>query len=259
MRTCQEILQEVFDSIGGGGRTVTFTDADIEELKEVLDACEEPATAQDEQYPPCDYCGVIPDHHPWHGSGMFNGEDSPHIHACNDCRHLLPTRPAQKVNKVDTPEQQPVAWGAFHFGGRRGGKLYTHCETEEQIESYIADLHRSNDSITLRKGPLYAAPIAQTAPDSDMRDNYLDLLHEVLDAKEVMRASGIEQGSFGAMFKQLAKQTAPQPEQSGLVEALEKYADDRNWCFDTCKIDRDIAKDALAAYYEALSAKVTSK
>lgn len=49
----------------------------------------------DGQYPPCDYCGVIPDHHPWHGSGMFNGEDSPHIHACNDCRHLLPTRPAK--------------------------------------------------------------------------------------------------------------------------------------------------------------------
>lgn len=55
-----------------------------------------------------------------------------------------------------------------------------------------------------------AAPIAQTAPDSDMRDNYLDLLQEVLDAKEVMRAAGIEQGSFGAMFKQLAKQTAQQ-------------------------------------------------
>lgn len=61
--------------------------------------------------------------------------------------------------------QKPVAWGAFHFGGSRSGKLYTHCETEQQIESYIADAHRGNDSITLRKGPLYAAPIAQAAPD----------------------------------------------------------------------------------------------
>lgn len=69
-------------------------------------------------------------------------------------------RPAQT-------EQQPVAWGAFHFGGRRSGRLYTHCETEQQIESYIADLHRSNDSITLRKGPLYAAPIAQPAPQPE--------------------------------------------------------------------------------------------
>lgn len=49
MRTCQEILQEVFDSIEGGGRTVTFTDADIEELKEVLDACEEPKSAEEQR------------------------------------------------------------------------------------------------------------------------------------------------------------------------------------------------------------------
>jgi len=54
---------------------------------------------QDEQYPPCDYCGVIPDQHPWHGSGMFKGEDNPHIHACNECRHLLPGRAAQKADQ----------------------------------------------------------------------------------------------------------------------------------------------------------------
>ncbi len=64
-------------------------------------------------------------------------------------------------------EQQPVAWGAFHFGGSRSGKLYSHCETEQQIDSYIADVHRSNDSITLRKAPLYDAPIAQTAPQPE--------------------------------------------------------------------------------------------
>lgn len=72
----------------------------------------------------------------------------------------LSTSPAQT-------EQQPVAWGAFHFGGSRSGKLYSHCETEQQIDSYIADVHRSNDSITLRKAPLYAAPIAQTAPQPE--------------------------------------------------------------------------------------------
>lgn len=60
--------------------------------------------AQEDQYPPCDYCGVIPDHHPWHGSGMFSGEDSPHIHACNDCRHLLPTRPAQTDPQPDVAQ-----------------------------------------------------------------------------------------------------------------------------------------------------------
>ncbi|MFF6541670.1 hypothetical protein ACET5F_08150 [Pseudomonas aeruginosa] len=54
-----------------------------------------------------------------------------------------------------------MAWGAFHFGGKRDGKLYTHCETEAQIEAYILDMHRSSDSLTLRKGPLYGAPVAQ--------------------------------------------------------------------------------------------------
>ncbi|MDY1450876.1 hypothetical protein SOK13_34390, partial [Pseudomonas aeruginosa] len=58
-------------------------------------------------------------------------------------------------------KQEPVAWGAFHFGGKRDGKLYTHCETEAQIEAYILDMHRSSDSLTLRKGPLYGAPVAQ--------------------------------------------------------------------------------------------------
>ena len=41
-------------------------------------------------YPPCDYCGVVPDYHPWHGSGVIDGKESPHIHACSECRHKLP-------------------------------------------------------------------------------------------------------------------------------------------------------------------------
>ncbi|EPB8016361.1 hypothetical protein ACRSCC_006114 [Pseudomonas aeruginosa] len=62
---------------------------------------------------------------------------------------------------AELEKQEPVAWGAFHFGGKRDGKLYTHCETEAQIEEYILDMHRSSDSLTLRKGPLYGAPVAQ--------------------------------------------------------------------------------------------------
>ncbi|MFG9603132.1 hypothetical protein [Pseudomonas aeruginosa] len=62
---------------------------------------------------------------------------------------------------AELEKQEPVAWGAFHFGGKRDGKLYTHCETEAQIEAYILDMHRSSDSLTLRKVPLYGAPVAQ--------------------------------------------------------------------------------------------------
>lgn len=101
-------------------------------------AAVEQATEQDDQYPPCDYCGVIPDHHPWHGSGMFNGEDSPHIHACNDCRHLLPASPAQT-------EQQPVAWAR-------------QCDLTETREKFarLQPYRRPGYDV-----PLYAAPIAQ--------------------------------------------------------------------------------------------------
>ncbi|TVT66058.1 MAG: hypothetical protein FHK79_18210 [Pseudomonas sp.] len=73
-----------------------------------LNAHAEPAPAQDEQYPPCDFCGVIPDHHPWHGSGMFKGFDSPHIHACNDCRHLLPSRPAHTEQQPEQISLEPA-------------------------------------------------------------------------------------------------------------------------------------------------------
>lgn len=69
-----------------------------------------------------------------------------------------------KTKLAELEKQEPVAWGAFHFGGKRDGKLYTQCETEAQIETYILDMHRSSDSLTLRKGPLYTAPVVQAQP-----------------------------------------------------------------------------------------------
>jgi len=56
------------------------------------------------------------------------------------------------------PVQEPVAWGAFYFGGNRNGKLYSHCDTQAQIEAYIANHHQSDDSNTFRAAPLYTAP-----------------------------------------------------------------------------------------------------
>lgn len=53
-----------------------------------------------EEFPNCDYCGIIPDYHSWHGSGVINGTESPHIHACNECRHKLPA-PISAYTAVD--------------------------------------------------------------------------------------------------------------------------------------------------------------
>ena len=55
-------------------------------------------------------------------------------------------------------KQEPVAWGAFYFGGKLNGKLYSQCDTEAQIDKYIVDRHRSDDSNTFRKAALYALP-----------------------------------------------------------------------------------------------------
>lgn len=54
-------------------------------------------------YPPCNYCGITPDYHPWHGSGMINGVENRHIHACEGCRGKLPAHPGQ-------PNAEPIAW-----------------------------------------------------------------------------------------------------------------------------------------------------
>ena len=56
---------------------------------------------------------------------------------------------------------------------------------------------------------------------------------------------------------ELARPAAPpaHPDASVLVEALEQFADDSNWCYDTCDISRDVAKRSLAAYRAALAGK----
>ena len=54
-------------------------------------------------YPPCDYCGTVPSYHPWHGSGLLNGVENRHIHACDGCRGQLPSHLGQ-------PHPEPIAW-----------------------------------------------------------------------------------------------------------------------------------------------------
>lgn len=53
---------------------------------------------------------------------------------------------------------QPLAWAAVYFAGPRMGKIYTTCDTEKQCNAYIAQVHQSNDSITLTAKPIYTHP-----------------------------------------------------------------------------------------------------
>lgn len=69
-----------------GAHVVAKNDFDAQRLR--ADTAE--AELESEDFPPCDYCGTVPDYHPWHGAGLINGKESPHIHACTECRHKLP-------------------------------------------------------------------------------------------------------------------------------------------------------------------------
>lgn len=119
--------------------------------------------------------------------------------------------------------------------------------------------------------PLYAAPIAHTAPlrytnDGSLaecpRCGSLDVggAHDTVNCYRcgltVTRPRPL-QNAIDAWNTRTGNQVAPpaHPDASVLVEALEQFADDSNWCYDTCGISRDVAKRSLAAYRAALAGK----
>src|SRR5690606_24092966 len=103
---------------------------------------------------------------------------------------------------------EPVAWAAVHFGGRRDGKIYTTCDTREQIEAYIQDVHQSSDSLTLRARPLAFAdaPVAAQAQPS------MPALTDAMRA--VIRNEHDVYGNEDALYAALcaAAQTQPLPD-----------------------------------------------
>ena len=81
------------------GLDKAFADADAI-VAELYAAPVSEAKAQDFDPLVCDYCNAETQD-PWHGSGMLNGVESRHIHACDQCRNLLPTAKAQGVVMPD--------------------------------------------------------------------------------------------------------------------------------------------------------------
>ncbi len=96
----------------------------------------QPADQQgEENYPPCDYCGMVPDYHPWHGSGMLRGVENRHIHACHACRALLPAHDDQTATaKVDDPTPGFTKW--FNEHGKEG--VQSELGVEELMEGAYA-------------------------------------------------------------------------------------------------------------------------
>lgn len=93
-----------------------------------------------------------------------NGGNSPADHFDRNAAEQWMQQALDECMPQPTAAQEAVAWGAFEFGGDRNGRLYIHADTEARIDDYIRAVHQSNDSLTLGKGKLYAAPvIAATA------------------------------------------------------------------------------------------------
>ncbi len=79
-------------------------------MEEVARLNSSPVSAGDDaHYPPCDYCAEPLSYHPWHGSGLINGVESRHIHACDKCRHLLPAVSAGGVDERAVPISSSLA------------------------------------------------------------------------------------------------------------------------------------------------------
>lgn len=101
--------------------------------------------------------------------------------------HVAQTRPIERTDqaiaKLDAliaqEKAEPVARGAFYFGGKYSGDLYAQCKTKAEIDAYIGQVHQSNDSITLKAKPLYTAPPAR----QPLTDTDIAAAIEVADAK----------------------------------------------------------------------------
>lgn len=101
---------------------------------------------------------------------------------------MEPVLTARQIIAAGTAvQEEPVAWGAFYVGGKYNGQLHRHDSSEEEIDRYIAIVHGSNDSLTLRKGGLYTKPVpAEQQPEPD-KERLLadaeDLLHRLREWK----------------------------------------------------------------------------
>ncbi|MBA1195589.1 hypothetical protein G7011_00480 [Pseudomonas plecoglossicida] len=132
-----------------------------------------PADQRQHEYPPCDYCGTVPDYHPWHGSRMINGTESKHIHACDGCRSKLPPH-------TEARQTEPGAW------------------YDPQHQDFLTAEGRA---ATLRMGDgdrlarysvrLFAAPTAAEELDSvrHWRGNHADVMRE----RDTLRAQLTQQ------------------------------------------------------------------
>lgn len=140
-------------------------------------------------------------------------------------------------------KQQPAYW-QVRFGGDEHSRYGlgewqtikpTGAYVGQTVETMLAEYRAYiswGQQYELR--PLYAAP-----PAAAMDGGMVEELHKQHD---------LAWDTAGTILEKLSKANV---EVDRLEAALEQYADDGNWCYDTCNISRDVAKEALAAHRQA--------
>ncbi|GFM49017.1 hypothetical protein PSCICE_02840 [Pseudomonas cichorii] len=93
----------------------------------------------DDPYPPCDYCGTVPDHHPWHGSGLLNGVLNKHIHACDACRSKLPSHGAPVQIGHELPDGLSWNQAPANAIALIGGKI-DEMQPERKLFVWVSEL-----------------------------------------------------------------------------------------------------------------------
>ena len=142
-------------------------------------------SGDEEQYPPCDYCAEPLSYHPWHGSGLINGVESRHIHACDKCRHLLPAVSAGGADEC--AEFQAAADAAFRDWEKDGNRI-------PQPNAYMT----ARDGF--RAGAEWQARAALSANHSEqVREGFLS---QALTHYEAALQAAFPSGSSGAVFSQ---------------------------------------------------------
>ncbi|MFV3415295.1 hypothetical protein ACNFH8_23775 [Pseudomonas sp. NY15436] len=131
----------------------------------------------------------------WEKHGQYcrsGGGDYERTFAFQAWRHLYPQLMAAQAQPSPAPElekQEPAVWLAYYFGGKRNGTVYGGpCATKEEMDRYILQVHRSDDSITLEGRPLYAAPVAQAAQVPAIQVCKLGIHGKAYDLPETKRA-----------------------------------------------------------------------
>lgn len=172
------------------------------------------AKAQDFDPLVCDYCNAETQD-PWHGSGMLNGVESRHIHACSQCRNLLPTAKAQGV--VQWPEADEIMQMAFEEG-QPADDASGYCFELEEFDLFI-------ERLMSEVARLNTAPAQQVSvPDvSAMARILADRNADACNANREDNWAIYGRDYIDDVAAMLAAPAAPAAD-AGLVEALEKLA-----------------------------------